>query len=43
MQKFRSASLTVFEILGIKLNNKNNDDNDKKNWTKRVFAISPML
>ena len=33
--------LTVFEIQGFKLKNKN--DNDKKNWRNRLFAISPMF
>ena len=36
---FRPVPLTVFEILGFKLKNKNK----KKNWRSRLFAISPML
>ena len=43
VQNFRPVPLTVFEILGIKLKNKNNNSNDKKNWRKRLFAISPMF
>ena len=39
VQNFRSVRLTVFEIQGFKLKNKN----DKKNWRNRPFAISPML
>ena len=39
VQNFRPVPLTVFEILGFNLNNKN----DKKNWRNRPFAISPML
>ena len=45
VQNFRPIPLTVFEIQGIKLKNKN-DDNDKKkekNWRNRLFAISPMF
>ena len=42
IQFFRSVPLTVFEIQGFKLKNKNND-NDKKNWRNRLFAISPMF
>ena len=42
VQNFRPISLTVFEIQGFKLKNKNND-NDKKNWGNGLFAISPML
>ena len=34
--------LTVFEILGFKVKNKN-DKNDKKNRRNSRFAISPML
>ena len=41
VQNFRPVPLTVFEIQGFKLKNKN-DDNDK-NWRNRLFAISPML
>ena len=37
VQNFRPVPLTVFEILGFKLKNEN-----KKNWRKRLFAISPM-
>ena len=40
LQKFRPVPLTVFEIQGFKLKNKNND---KKNWRNRTFAISPMF
>ena len=39
VQKFRHVPLTVFEILGFKLKN---NDNDKKNWRNGIFAISPM-
>ena len=42
VQKFRSVALTVFEIQGFKLKNKN-DNNKKKNWRNGPFAISPML
>ena len=42
VQNFRLVSLMVFEILGFKLKNKNNN-NDKKNWRNGLFAISPML
>ena len=42
VQNFRSVPLTVFEIQGFKLKNKN-DNNDKKNWRNRLFAISPMF
>ena len=42
VQNFRPVPLMVFEILGFKL--KNNDNNDKKkNWRKGLFAISPMF
>ena len=41
VQNFRPAPLTVFEILGFKLKNKN--DNKKKNWKNERFAISPMF
>ena len=38
---FRPTPLTVFEIMGFKLKNKNDDDTDKKkNWRNRLFAIS---
>ena len=40
-QNFRPVSLTVFEIEGFKLKNKN-DDNDNKNWKNRFFVVSPM-
>ena len=40
LQNFRPVPLTVFEIQGFKLKNKNND---KKNWRNRLFAISPMF
>ena len=39
VQNFRPVALTVFEIQGFKLKNKN----DKKNWRNGLFAISPML
>ena len=39
VQNLRPVPLTVFEILGFNLKNKN----DKKNWRNRPFAISPML
>ena len=38
VQNFRPVPLTVFEILGFKLKNKND-----KNWRNRLFAISPMF
>ena len=41
VQKFRPVPLMVFEIQGFKLKNKNNDK--KKNWRNRPFAISPMF
>ena len=42
VQNFRPVPLMVFEILGFKL--KNNDNNDKeKNWRKGLFAISLMF
>ena len=40
LQNFRPVPLTVFEILGFKLKNKNDK---KKNWRNGLFAISPML
>ena len=43
VQNFRPVPLTVFEIQGFKLKNKNNDNNDKKNWRNRLFAISAMF
>ena len=43
-QRFRPVPLTIFEILGFKLiKNNNNDNNDKKNWRNRLFAISAMF
>ena len=36
VQIFRHASLSVFEILGFKLKNENDK---KKNWRNRLFAI----
>ena len=41
VQNFRPVALTVFEIQGFKLKNKN--DKKKKNWRNGLFAISPML
>ena len=41
VQNFRHVPLTVFEIQGFKLKNKNEED--KKNWRNRLFAISPMF
>ena len=43
VQNFISVPLMVFEIQGFKLKNKNNDNDDKKNWRNRLFAISPMF
>ena len=45
MQKFRPVPLTVFEIQGLKLNNKKKkkQKQKKKNWRNGLFAISPML
>ena len=40
VQKFRPVSLTVFELQGFKLKNKNDK---KKNWRNGLFAISSML
>ena len=40
-QNCRPVPLTDFEILGLKLKNKNN--NNSKNWRNELFAISPML
>ena len=40
VQNFRPVPLTVFEIQGFKLKNKNKD---KKNWRNGLFAIYPML
>ena len=39
VQNFRPVPLTVFEIQGFKLKNKNKNNDDKKNWTNRLFAI----
>ena len=41
VQKFRPVPLTVFDIQGFKLKNKN--DKKKKNWRNGLFAISPMF
>ena len=45
VQNFRPVPLTVFEIQGFKLKNKNNNNNakKKKNWRNRLFAITPMF
>ena len=43
LQNFRPVPLTVFEILGFKLMNKNNDKKKRKNWRNRLFAISSMF
>ena len=44
VQNFRPVPLTVFEIQGFKLKNKNeNNKKKKKNWRNGLFAISPML
>ena len=40
VQNFRPVPLTVFEIQGFKLKNKNDDDDKKKNWRNRLFAMS---
>ena len=40
IQNFRPVPFMVFEILGFKLKNKNDN---KKNWRNRLFAISPMF
>ena len=42
VQNFKPVPLTVFEMLGFKLKNKNNDNNDK-NWRNILFTISPMF
>ena len=42
VQNFRPVPLTVFEMLGFKLKNKNNIKK-KKNWKNKPFAISPMF
>ena len=41
VQNFRPVVLTIFEIQGFKVKNKNDDK--KKNWRNGLFAISPML
>ena len=41
VQNFRLVSLTVFEIHGFNLKNKN--DNNKKNWRNGLFTISPIF
>ena len=45
VQNFRPVALTVFEIQGLKLNNKKKKKKkkQKKNWRNGLFAISPML
>ena len=45
LQNFRPVTLTVFEIQGFKLKNKNNDKKKKKrkNWRNRLFAMAPMF
>ena len=43
MQNFRPVPLMVFEILGFKLKNENDNNDKKKNWRNGLFAISPML
>ena len=43
MQHFTPVALTVFEIQGFKLKNKNDNKTKKKNWRNGLFAISPML
>ena len=40
VQNFRPIPPIVFEILGFKLKNENDN---KKNWRNRLFAISPMF
>ena len=42
VQNFRPIPLMVFEILGFKLKNKNDNDK-KKNWRNGPFAVSLML
>ena len=39
-QNLRPVPLMVFEIQGLKLKNKNDNE---KNWRNGLFAISPML
>ena len=41
VQNFRPVPLTIFEIQGFKLKSKNDDK--KKKWRNRIFAISPMV
>ena len=41
VQNFRPVPLTVFEILGFKP--KNNDNDDKKNWRNGLLGISPIF
>ena len=41
VQNFRPVPFTVFEILGFKLKN-NDNDNKKKNWRNGLFGISPI-
>ena len=43
VQNFRPVPLMGFEIQGFKLKNKNDDNDKKKNWRNRLFAISPMF
>ena len=43
VQNFKPLALTVFEIQGFKLKNKNDSNDKKKNWRNGLFAISPML
>ena len=43
VQNFKPVPLMVFDILGFKLKNKNNNDKKKNNWRNGPFAISPML
>ena len=40
---FRPILPMIFEILGFKLKNKNDNNDDKKNWRNELFVISPML
>ena len=41
VQNIRLVPLTIIEMLGFKMKNKN--DNNKKNWRNRLFAISPRF
>ena len=43
VQNFRPVALTVFEIQGFKLKNKNDNKKEKKNWRNGLFAICPMV